>query len=298
MGVVVFIVGLVALVALIGFKINSAQRITGGVIVQSVFGLVGLIVLSNLAGAVVVVGAGERVVVFDKFSGLKKEALNEGLHLVVPFIQDTITFDVRVQKEEFETTAASKDLQDVSTKVALNVHPDADAVPLIYKNYGTNYSEKVIHPAVQEAVKAVTALYTAEELITKREAVKRQIQEHLAVLLKQANLVLTETYLTNFKFSEGFSHAIEQKQIAEQNALTAKNTLAQVKIEAEQTVAKAQAEAQGLRAQREAITPQLLELRRIEAQREAITKWNGTLPQTMIGGGSVPFINLNTDKQN
>lgn len=297
MGVVTFIVGLVALVALIGVKINNSQKVTGGIIAQSVFGLFGVILLSNLVGAVVIVGAGERVVIFDKFSGVKKEALGEGFHLVIPFIQDTITYNVQVQKEEFETTAASKDLQDVSTKVALNLHPRAEAVADIYQKYGRDYSGKVVNPAVHEAVKAVTALYTAEELITKREEVKDKVHEHLNVLLVQANLVLSETYITNFQFSEGFSNAIESKQIAEQEALKARRVLEQVKIEAEQQVAKAEAEAKGLRLQKQEITPQLLELRRIEAQREAIAKWNGTLPQTMIGGGSVPFVNLNTDKK-
>jgi regulator of protease activity HflC (stomatin/prohibitin superfamily) len=291
----VFILGAAAIAAYV-FKKVVGKEFGVGTVVAAGFMFIGVVGVTNIASSIVIVGAGERVVVFDKFNGVQKTALGEGFHLIMPFVQSAITYDVRIQKEEFETTAASRDLQDVSTKVTLNVHPSAEAVPQIYQNYGKDYSEKVIHPAVQEAVKAVTALYTAEELITKREAVKAQVQEHLALLLKKADLVLTETYITNFKFSEGFAHAIEQKQIAEQNALTAQNTLRQVKTEAEQQVAKAQAEAAGLRAQREVITSELLELRRIEAQVKAISKWDGKLPDTIMGGGTIPFINVQPSK--
>lgn len=287
----VFVLGAVGVGAYVFFKIQN-RNFGAGSIVSAVLMSGVVFALSQIAGSIVIVGAGERVVVFDKFTGVKKVALGEGFHLITPFVQDAITFDVRVQKEEFETTAASKDLQDVSTKVALNVHPIPEEVPAIYQKYGKDYAEKVVHPAVQESVKAVTARFTAEELITKRETVKNEIQAQLAVFLKQADLVLDETYVTNFKFSEDFSKAIEGKQIAEQEALKAKNTLEQVKIEAEQKIANARAEAEGLRLQKEQITPSLLALRRIEANVKAIEKWDGKLPNTIMGGGAVPFINM------
>jgi regulator of protease activity HflC (stomatin/prohibitin superfamily) len=141
-------------------------------------------------------------------------------------------------------------------------------------------------------VKATTARYTAEELIAKREEVKKQIHELLQSQMTPANLELTETYITDFQFSQGFSHAVEAKQIAEQEAFKAKRDLDRIKIEAEQKVATAQAEARALALQREAITANLIELRRIEAQRLAIEKWDGHLPQTMMGGSSMPMVDL------
>lgn len=296
LSLLVFVLGAVGVAAYVYSRVSSKSFGVGSG-VTAVLLFVGVIGVTQLAGSIVIVGAGERVVVFDKFTGVKLTPLGEGFHVITPFVQDAITFDVRVQKEEFETTAASKDLQDVSTKVALNVHPLPDMVPAIYQKYGKDYAEKVVHPAVQESVKAVTARFTAEELITKRETVKNEIQAQLADFLKQADLVLDETYVTNFKFSEDFSKAIEGKQIAEQEALKAKNTLEQVKIEAEQTVAKARAEAQGLALQKEAITPSLLELRRIEANVKAIEKWDGKLPETIMGGGAMPFVNVTTTKR-
>lgn len=243
-------------------------------------------IAGNLGGAIVIVPSGHKVVVFDNITGVKPRALGEGINFVTPFIQTPIEFDVRVQKAEFDATAASKDLQDVATKVTLNFHPDAEHVVDIYRGYGVGFTEKVIHPAVQEAAKAVTALYTAEELIIKREQVKNQIQEHLAALLHPANLVLDQTYITDFKFSEAFSHAIEQKQVAEQDALKARRDLDRVRLESEQKISQLRAEAEGLRMQKEQISPSLVQLRAVE-------KWDGHFPQVMMGG-SVPMVNMDS----
>lgn len=250
-----------------------------------------VVVLFLVMDSIVIVGAGNRAVIFNKVNGVHPKALGEGIHFVLPLVESVTKFNCRMIKAEFDTTAASKDLQDVATKVALNFHPQADAVAEIYQLYGVDYTEKVVHPAVQEAVKAVTAMYTAEELITKREEVKNRVQEHLSVMMQTAKLTLKETYITNFSFSEGFSHAIESKQIAEQNALKAKRDLDRIRVEAEQKLAGMRAEAEGLRLQKEAITPQLIELRKIDAQKLAIEKWNGVLPVTMMGD-TVPFVNV------
>jgi regulator of protease activity HflC (stomatin/prohibitin superfamily) len=255
---------------------------------------VGLLVaffMTFLEDAVVIVPAGHRGVIFDRFKGIQSKQLNEGMNFIIPFAQEATIFDVRVQKVEFDATAASKDMQSVRTKVALNYHPIPEEVPNIFKQYGLGYGDKVVHPAVQEAVKAATARYTAEELITKREEVKTQIHEILTRHVGQAHLRLVETYITDFEFSSEFAHAIEAKQIAEQQALKARRDLDRVKIEAEQKVAQARAEAEGLRMQKEAITPQLVELRKIEAQKLAIEKWDGKLPNVMMGQ-STPFVNV------
>lgn len=245
-----------------------------------------------IKNSIVVIPAGFRGVVFDKFKGVRPVALPEGLNVVTPFLQDVFFYDIRVQKVEFAATAASKDLQSVRTKVAINFRPDAENVPQLHRNVGPEYAEKVIHPAVQEAVKATTARYTAEELITKREDVKNHIQQLLQAQASGAKIDVLETYITDFDFSTEFAKAIEAKQIAEQDALKAKRDLDRIRIEAEQKIATAQAEARSLALQREAITTNLIELRRIEAQRLAIEKWDGRLPQTMLGN-TTPFIDVN-----
>ncbi len=252
-----------------------------------------LLILEGLVwSSFVIIPAGHRGVVFNKFNGIKPTSLGEGFNFVLPWVEEVSIYDIRLQKVEFDATAASKDLQSVSTKVALNFRPNAAKVADIHRNVGVDYAEKIIHPAVQEAVKATTARYTAEELIAKREEVKKQIHELLQSQMAPTSLELTETYITDFQFSQGFSHAVEAKQIAEQEAFKAKRDLDRVKIEAEQKVATAQAEARALALQREAITSNLIELRRIEAQRLAIEKWDGHLPQTMMGGSSTPMVDL------
>lgn len=262
-----------------------------GLIKHSIIAFLGAMVLTVVQSSIVIVPAAHRGVIFDRLKGIQSVQLNEGISFVIPLIQDVTFFDVRIRKAEFEATAASRDLQIVRAKVALNFGPVTEEVSAIYKDYGTEYTEKVVHPALQEAVKAATARYTAEELITKREEVKGQIHELLAKHMAPAHLRLVETYITDFEFSSDFAHAIEAKQIAEQQALKAKRDLDRVRIEADQKIAQAKAEAESLRMQKEAITPMMLELRKIEAQKLGIEKWNGQLPNMMMSD-SVPFVNI------
>jgi len=188
---------------------------------------------------------------------------------------------------EHQASAASKDLQTVATTLALNFRPDPESVHLIYQSIGLSYRSRVIDPAIQEAVKSVTAQYTAEELITKRDEVKGRIQEVLDEKLRPEHILVVAVNLTDFQFSEVFASAIEQKQTAEQLALKARRDLDRIKIEAEQRVAQAQAEAEAQRLLAASITPNVVELKRIEAFNSAIAKWNGVMPQ--VSSGALPF---------
>lgn len=263
-------------------------RVGGGLLVLAV-------IVGALAGSVVIVPPGHRGVVFNRVSGVKPMALGEGLNFVLPVLEQAILMDVRVQKDTYDATAASKDMQTVHTKVAMNFRPVPESVPKLYAEVGWDYSDRVIAPAVQEAVKATTARFTAEELITHREEVKKIIQESVEKYVTKVNIRVEELYITDFDFSRQFAEAIESKQIAEQTALKAKRDLDRIKIEAEQKVATARAEAESLRMQKDAITPQLIQLRQVEMQRMAIEKWDGRMPSVMMGqGGATPLLNLNS----
>jgi regulator of protease activity HflC (stomatin/prohibitin superfamily) len=183
--------------------------------------------------------------------------------------------DVRIQKEQTETAASSKDLQDTHSTVALNFHIDPTKANWVYQNLKDDYTQRVIDPTVQEVVKAVIARYTAVELITRREKVREAIRDILRTRLTQYNIVVDDFAIVNFSFSEQFTAAIEGKQAAEQMALKAQRDLERIKVEAEQKLTQACAEAESLRLQKENATPELVELRRIEAQLKAIEKWNG-----------------------
>lgn len=268
-------------------------------IVGLVAGFFALILgLGVVFGSYVVVPAGTRCVIYSSLDGVHQEPLGEGFHLKVPYLQTANIISVQVQKTEYDTTAASKDLQNVQTKLAVNFHTTPESTPKLYQKYGADYVENVIHPAVNETVKAVMAQYPAEELITKREEVKGKIVDLLGVTLAKADITVDGVYITNFQFSQEYSDAIEAKQVAQQKVLKSEQDLERIKVEAEQRVAQAKAEAQSLQLQREVITPNLIQLRQIEAFQAAIAKWDGKLPETMVGGQTGALLNLKDKASN
>ena len=236
------------------------------------------------------VGPGERGIVMN-FGAVQKVVLAEGLHFRIPVMQEIVRMDVKVQKALTDADAASSNLQDVSSKVALNYHVIPDKANIVYQNIGIHFKERIIDPAIMEVVKAVSAQYSAEELITKRPAVSEAMRAALMERLLVNNIAVDAFSITSFNFSRTFIEAIESKQAAEQLALKAKRDLDRIKIEAEQKITAARAEAESLRLQRANISPDLIELRKIEANMKAIEKWNGILPQ-VTGGGAVPLIGL------
>lgn len=257
-----------------------------------ILAILGLALLARFS-PFTVVPAGHRGVV-TLFGKVDPLPLGEGLHLVNPLC-NVVKIDVRVARADSEGEAASRDLQIVHTAITLNYRINPELTAKLYQEVGPGFEQKVIEPAVQEAFKAVTAKYTAEELITKREDVRHNIRLLLAekINARAVNaLALDEVSITNFRFSAQFSQAIESKQEAEQLALKAQRDLERIQIEAKQRIAQAEAEAAALRVQKQEITPDLIKLREIDAQIKAIEKWNGVLPQTMAGG-AMPFLGLN-----
>jgi prohibitin 2 len=278
---------LIMLLVLLGVGLYVASLVQQGrppqIPVKTItMGVVVLIVIGLGFQSFKVVDAGERGVVFNTLEGgVQPRVLNEGLQFKLPFVEDIIPINVQVQKSETDASAASKDLQIVKSRIALNYHVDPSKAYIVYQDIGTEFKSRIIDPQVQEAVKAVSAQYTAEELITKRSQVRDDIKDALISRLRAFNIIVDEFNIVDFSFSEEFNKAIEAKQTAEQNALKAKRDLDRIKIEAEQTVTRAKAEADAQRLQSVTITPILLQLRAIE-------KWNGILPQ--VTGGAMPFI--------
>lgn len=236
------------------------------------------------------IGAGERGIV-QNFGAVQDKVLSEGIHFKIPVVQTVILMDVKIQKVTTDASSSSSDLQDVDMSVALNYHVIPEAANLVYQQIGLQFKERIIDPAIQEVMKAVSARYTAEELITKRPAVSSEMKEALNARLLESNIAVDAFSIINFSFSQTFTDAIEAKQTAEQNALKAKRDLDRIKVEAEQTIAAATAEAEALRLQKMNISPDLIELRKIEANLKAIEKWNGILPE-VTGAGAIPFIGV------
>lgn len=245
------------------------------------------IILVILFGSFTVISAGDRGVVLRL--GAINRVLEPGIHLKAPLVESVKHLTVQTQKEQVETDAASQDLQTVKATVAVNYNVNADKVADLWRTLGSEYKSRVIDPAIQEAVKAATAKYTAEQLITQRPKVKEDIRQSLSTILSPKDINVSDVSITNFDFSPSFNQAIEAKVTAEQQALQAKNKLDQVKYEAEQIVTKAKADAEAIQIKAQAITQQG---GANYVQLQAVEKWDGKLPTQMIPNGSLPFLNL------
>ncbi|MDH5689459.1 MAG: prohibitin family protein [Candidatus Bathyarchaeota archaeon] len=268
---------------------------------KAAFGLVlmAIVLISAIlvtAGAIVIVPAGNRGVLltWGQVSGI----MDEGLHFIMPVMQSVILMDVMIQKAERPEATASEDLQEVTTTLAVNYRLNPGFVDEIYRDLRQDYVTRVIQPNIEETIKASTAQFKAEELITKRAEVKLKFEEILKERLAPYHIEVLSVSITDFQFSREFTQAIEAKVTAEQRALEAKNKLEQIRYEAQQqvieaeayynaTILKAQADSEALRLRRQQLDPQIL-------QWIALEKWNGILPY-FFGGEVVPFLQLPTN---
>jgi regulator of protease activity HflC (stomatin/prohibitin superfamily) len=262
---------------------DSARKMTGFAIVARVVALL-MIVGGIVSSGVTMVPAGYRGVLL-RF-GAVQGILGEGIHIIMPQVQTVELMEVRTQKEEAQSAAASKDLQTVTTTLALNYHVKAEGVGDLYKNVGTDFKSRIIDPVVQESLKAVTARYTAEELIRLREKVKMEVETDITRRLQPYNIVVEPSgvSITNFGFSEEFNRAIELKQIAQQTAEKQKYVLQQAKLQAETAVTEAKGKAEAARINGQALQAQGGS--RVLA-REWIEKWDGHLPTVSGGSGGM-----------
>ena len=250
-----------------------------------------LLIFASMFRPFVIVNAGERGVVMQ-FGKVQDRVLDEGLHAIMPGVDTVKKINIRVQKDEFTDTAASSDLQQIRSKIAVNWRIEADKVNDIYQQVGDEERIviSIINPAVSEVLKAATAKKTAEQIITERNDLKNEIDEGLQARLSPYGLAIDNVSLIDFSFSEEFAKAIEAKQIAEQEAKRAVYLQEKANREIEIEVSRAKGQAEAQKVLRENLTPELL-------QKQAIDKWDGKFPEVMTGDGTLPFINVNTTNQ-
>lgn len=235
---------------------------------------------------------------------VEERVLPAGLNFIIPFVQTVEMMNVQVQVVESTEATATNDLQEVTTTVAVNYRLNPSYVNMIYRELRQEYATRVIKPNIEESLKASTAQYTAEELITKRAIVKATFDDILAQRLQVFNIEVIAVSLTDFQFSPSFSAAIEAKVTAEQSALEAKNKLEQVRHEAQQQIIQAEAEknatiARALGEAEAAIIAANATARSIEvitsqmtpeyAQYLWLTQWDGKLP-AVVGGDTQGLI--------
>lgn len=242
-----------------------------------------VVVIGFFWSAVTIVPAGYRAVLL-RFGAIQGQ-LDDGIHVILPGVNTVVLMETRTQKESSTATAASRDLQTVSTSLALNFRINPEKVAQLYENVGTEYKARIIDPAVQESIKVVTASYTAEELIKNRAQVKAAVEMDITKRLAAYNLIVEPLGLsiTNFDFSPEFNKAIEQKQVAQQEAEKQKYVLQQAELEKQTDVTRAEGKAQAAKLNAAALQVQGGGL---VVAREWIEKWDGKLPSVATGGGS------------
>jgi regulator of protease activity HflC (stomatin/prohibitin superfamily) len=244
-----------------------------------------LLILAIVSTFFVIIGAGERGVLME-FGQVKSTPLEEGLHFIIPILNTVEKLNVRVQKQEIASEASSKDLQDISIDLALNWHLIPQETPLVFQEVGNEIqvTDYIINPALEEAIKAIIAQYTAAEIITKRSQVKTEIDLVLSDRLKNYHVAVDDLSLVEIAFSKRFRNAVEAKQVAEQQAKQAEFIAQKAIKKAEEKVNLAKGEAEAHRILQASLTPEIL-------QKQAIEKWNGNLPM-IIGDKSQQFLDL------
>lgn len=247
-----------------------------------IIGIIVIAVVILLASSVRIVESGE-VGVRVRFGKASNQPTHEGINLKIPFVEEIKKMNIRVQKIEVTTSSSSKDLQDVEMSLAVNYQIDKKKAVNLYKNVGSNYDEVILEPAIEEGIKAVTSKYTAEELITNRSEVSKQCREELDKKVSKYGLSINDFNITNFNFSKEFNKAIEEKQVAEQKVLTAKQELEKERIEAEKKIVKAEAEKRSNELKEESLTDNIIREKFIE-------KWDGHLPKVT---GSNNMLDIN-----
>lgn len=231
------------------------------------------------------VKGGTRAVIFDRLQGVKETVVGEGTHFLVPWLQRSIVFDVRTKPRNIATTTGSKDMQMVSLTLRVLHRPDVPALPKIYQNLGPDYDERVLPSIGNEVLKAIVAQFDAAELITQREAVSQRIRTDLMKRAREFNIALEDVSITHMTFGKEFTKAVEQKQIAQQDAERARFIVERAEQERQANVIRAEGEAESAETIGRAVAKSgdgLVQIRKIEASRD--------IAQTLASNPNVAYL--------
>ena len=224
--------------------------------------------------------------VLTTFGKINPNVVEDGLHMKIPFIQGITKVNVQRKKVDGSELVYTKDVQTAEVGYTITYDINKSNVPMLIKNIGKDYHEKMIVPQIRGCMKDIMGNYAATNIVENREEARKNIEMQLITVIDSNYFYNINFQIVELDFDDAFENAIKQKQVAEQEALKAKNVTIQVEEKAKQTKIAAEAEAEAMRIKANALerNPKLVEY-------EAVQKWNGELPQYMLGN-SVPFINL------
>ena len=242
------------------------------------------------------VDGGQCAVLFDRFRGILDKTAGEGTHFLIPWVQKPYIFDIRTRPHTFSSISGTKDLQMVNLTLRVLSHPDTNRLPVIVQNLGFEYDEKVLPSIGNEVLKAIVAQFNADQLVTERPYVSALVRESLIRRARDFNIVLDDVAITHLSYGTEFSRAVEQKQVAQQEADRSKFVVMKAEQERRAAIIRAEGESEAAKLISDATMATgmgLIELRRIEASREVASTLAKSPNVAYLPGGNNLLMALN-----